>query len=160
MLCWIASFLFTCTHRKQAKRPSGWLAINFTLQKQTSLLTNCTNPWPLNFIRLDIHPATLMWMWNFNMEPEKHRRKFLHVTLQICTKALPGHRLAPFIFYFIYFQPRNSERKKRAETRSRYGAATFSAFFPCVPCVSASHTPAFPAPLSQIQRCSIVIWHL
>jgi hypothetical protein len=32
---------------------------------------------------LDISPppATLVCMWDFYMEPEKHRRQFLHVTL-------------------------------------------------------------------------------
>jgi hypothetical protein len=29
--------------------------------------------------------------------------------------------------------------------------------FPCVPCASASHSPAFPVPLSQIRHYSIVI---
>jgi len=33
----------------------------------------------------------------------------------------------------------------------------YSVFFPCVPCVSASHSPAFPVPLPPIRHCSIVI---
>jgi len=37
---------------------------------------------------------------------------------------------------------RTSESKNQAGTRSRYGAIDF-VYFPCVPCVSASHSPAF-----------------
>ena len=88
------------------------------------------------------------------MAIEKHRRaqscKSLYVTVQeISPKS--DHRLAPFKFYILCFV-RNSGNKKRAETRSRYGETAFSAFFLCVPCVSASHTPAIPVPLSQIRQ--------
>ena len=90
------------------------------------------------------------------MEPEKHRRKLLHVTLhkfaQIFNQATDWPHLNFNVINALY---RNSGRKNWAETRSRYGATDF-VFYPSVPCVSASHTPAFPVPLSQIRHCSIV----
>jgi len=52
------------------------------------------------------------------------------------------------IFNIIYLLYRTSESKNQAETRSRYGETAVSAFFPCVPCVSTSHSPASPVPLA------------
>ena len=91
------------------------------------------------------------------MEPEKHRRKFLHVTLH---KFAPKFNQAtdwPHLnFNVIIIIDRNSKSKYRAETRSRYGATDLSAFFPCVPCVSASHTPAFPVPCPKFNIAALL----
>ena len=87
------------------------------------------------------------------MEPEKHRQKLLHVTLyKVELKFNQATDWPHSNINVINIWPRNSESKNRAETRSRYGATAFSAFFLCVPCVSASHTPAIPVPLSQIRQ--------
>jgi len=91
------------------------------------------------------------------MEPEKHRRKFLHVTLH---KFAPNFNQAtdwPHLnFNLINILDRNSKSRNWAETRSRYGAADLSAFFPCVPCVSASHTPAFPVPCPKFNIAALL----
>ena len=56
---------------------------------------------------------------------------------------------------------RNSEQK-RAETRSRYGATDALSFPPVsdVPCVSASHSSAFPVPLLQIRLAAYVTFNI
>jgi hypothetical protein len=51
------NLFLTCLQRKQVEKLSGWLAIKFqkyaTLQKETPLLTHCTNLCPVNFIGID-----------------------------------------------------------------------------------------------------------
>ena len=95
------------------------------------------------------------------MESEKHRRKLLHAREE---QFLPESNQAtdwPLVNYtIINIFYRNSGRKNGRKIHSRYGATDFYVFSPCVPCVSASHSPAFPVPLSQIRPCSIVVQHL
>jgi len=82
-----------------------------------------------------------------------------HVSAVVCqsetnSEIQPGHWLAPIKF-------------KCNKLSATMGAKTVGAdverqnlvFSPCVPCVSASHSPAFPVPLPQIWPCSIGIQH-
>jgi hypothetical protein len=117
--------------RKQAERPSGWLAIKFQMAgvKYRPLLTHCINPRPLNFLGLDIQTATLMNMgilYGAGKVQAEIRRKLLHVTL---------HKFAPIFnqatdlprlnFNVTNILDRNSGRKNGGKTRSRYEATDF-----------------------------------
>jgi hypothetical protein len=80
---------------------------HFTLQKQTPLLTHCTNPRPLNFIGLDNsvrNPGVQHWSLNGAGKAQAEIAA-CHAT-QIFTKIQPGHRLASFkIYCILYFGP-------------------------------------------------------
>jgi len=108
-----------------------------------------------------IHTAPLPWIWGFYMEPEKHRRKLLHVTLhkfaQIFNQATDWPHL---ILVRLIFNPAALRARTGMKPAANMEQQMFMSFPPCVPYVSASHSSAFPVPLSQIRHCSIVKWHL
>jgi hypothetical protein len=66
-------------------------------------------------------------------------------------KAHDRRQKDPFRICYEIISGYTSGDRNRAKTRSRCGAC-----FPCVPCMSASHSQAFPAPLHQnltLQHC-------
>ena len=99
----------------------------------------------LNSFRISLKSLTLAAGRPNSVKDSLEFSNKCHAT-QICTKIQPGHRLAPLAFYIKLYLTRNSGIKNRAKSRSRCGATDLS--FSPVPCVSASHSPAFPVSLS------------
>jgi hypothetical protein len=90
------------------------------------------------------------------MEPEKHRRKLLHVRdEQFPSKSNQATNWPHVNFSIINIFGRNSGRLNGGKIRSSYGATEF-VFFPCVPCVSASHSPAFPVPCPKFDLAALL----
>jgi hypothetical protein len=91
------------------------------------------------------------------MVPEKAPARLLHITYN-AADTLPEFNQATdwphFNFNVINSEPRNSENKNRAETRSRYGA-TFLPFSLCplCECLPYASIPSTPVPN---QHCSNV----
>ena len=126
-LRWIANFFIACGQRKSCNK-----------QKQTSLLTHCTNSCPLNFDTLNSLPrnsGVKVKVWNgAEKAPAKIACMLCYTNLhQISTRPPIG----PFTFYSnLYLTPQLWEQKLGWNLQQLW--SNRFVFFPCAPCVSAS----------------------
>jgi hypothetical protein len=99
-----------------------------------------------------------VWIWEFYMEPEKHRRKLLHVTLH---KFAPKFNQATVWIHLNFNVILLYNTTLKAKTGGKIAAdVERQIFYPCLfplcplcVCLPLASFPSTPAPNSTMQHC-------